>query len=158
MASWYTEQLKDMRWQQKRLQALEAADWKCSKCPSVKELKVHHTFYAPGRAPWEYDLEDLLVLCDPCHRKEHNLPMAAREVARLARRKTIAEVEAQLAARSLVIQQQRDGTIPRTPIEDEIESVQVQIPLAEKSGDKAWLNELMARAIDLNRRRLGMVA
>lgn len=154
----YADLLKDMRWQRKRLLALEAAGWKCSRCPSVKELKVHHTFYAPGRAPWEYNLEDLLVLCDPCHRKEHNLPAAAREIARLAHRAKVAEAEAQLSARALVLQQQRDGTIPRSPIEDEIESVQVQIPLAEKSGDKAWLNELMARAIDLNRRRLGMVA
>ncbi len=67
----YLEQLRDPRWQRKRLEALSAAAWRCSRCQNTRRtLHVHHREYRPVPA-WEYELADLEVLCEPCHRHEH---------------------------------------------------------------------------------------
>lgn len=155
----YLKLLRDPRWQKLRLRALEAAGWKCTKCPdSQKTLHVHHPFYDAGKMPWEYDTSELCVLCDDCHTKEHGIPLSPTLTIAEQRRQDTRDAEAKVIARAAELQRQRNGDIPRTPIEAEIEAVQTQIPLAEKSGDRSWLNRLLARAIDLNRRRLGMVA
>jgi len=68
----YSEQLKHPKWQRKRLEILEAADWKCIRCSSAeKTLHVHHRQYIAGRLPWEYAADDLLALCEDCHAGEH---------------------------------------------------------------------------------------
>ena len=68
----YADLLKDPRWQRKRLEVLEAAGWKCSSCDeSTRELHVHHKRYIKGKMPWEYEWEDLIVLCKPCHDRWH---------------------------------------------------------------------------------------
>ena len=69
----YREQLRDVRWQKLRLEALAAAGWKCRDCGGSDFLNVHHRRYVAGRAPWEYPLDDLKVLCEGCHRKIHGL-------------------------------------------------------------------------------------
>ena len=68
----YSEKLKDPRWQRRRLEKLNASDWKCDKCstPHVT-LHVHHIKYTKGREPWEYADDELRVLCAPCHSAEH---------------------------------------------------------------------------------------
>jgi hypothetical protein len=72
MAIAYRDQLRDPRWQKKRLEALEASGWECSNCgDETKMLHVHHKRYVKGRMAWEYDLEELAVLCEPCHEQEH---------------------------------------------------------------------------------------
>jgi len=63
------EQYKDARWQKKRLEAFEHYNWKCQKCGSVGEgefLHVHHLRYGKGKV-WDAGLDDLSVLCEPCH-------------------------------------------------------------------------------------------
>ncbi len=67
----YSEKLKDPRWQKKRLEILEAADWKCQfppcESPKTETLHVHHRLYLRGRMPWEYAPWCYEVLCDHCH-------------------------------------------------------------------------------------------
>ncbi len=64
----YAEQLRDPRWQKKRLELLEEAAWTCKECgEETKELHVHHMYYKKGLAPWEYPIDALLVLCKDCH-------------------------------------------------------------------------------------------
>lgn len=41
-----------------------------------KETQVHHIYYEPGKKPWEARDEDLMVLCDICHK---GLTLALRE-------------------------------------------------------------------------------
>jgi len=66
----YAEKLRDPRWQRKRLEALESANWECDHCEeSQKTLSVHHKFYVNGREPWDYSIRQLEVLCDDCHRE-----------------------------------------------------------------------------------------
>ena len=70
----YSDLLKDPRWQRKRLEVLEAADWKCKWCGTTeKTLHVHHKVYRRGAKPWEYELSDLECLCDGCHEEITNL-------------------------------------------------------------------------------------
>lgn len=64
----YAELLKDPRWQRKRLEVLNRADFTCQECSDkTKTLHVHHTYYAKGRKPWEYDATELKCLCEDCH-------------------------------------------------------------------------------------------
>lgn len=68
----YSEKLRDPRWQRRRLEKLNASDWKCDKCstPHVT-LHVHHIKYTKGKEPWEYADDELRVLCEVCHSAEH---------------------------------------------------------------------------------------
>lgn len=71
MAS-YREQLKDPRWQKRRLVALERAGWACENCgDKTTTLHVHHKHYIKGRQVWDYPHELLAVLCEACHQQEH---------------------------------------------------------------------------------------
>ena len=70
----YTELFKDVRWQKKRLEVLNANNWECENCgDKEKTLMVHHKFYKKDHLPWEYDSSDLLCLCEDCHNEYHKL-------------------------------------------------------------------------------------
>lgn len=74
----YQELLKDPRWQRKRLEIMERADFACEKChDKTTTLNVHHERYVRGRAPWEYENDELHCLCERCHAQEHGLPTEA---------------------------------------------------------------------------------
>jgi hypothetical protein len=81
----YAEMLLDPRWQRKRLEILEAADWKCSQCGSGdKTLHVHHMHYERGKKPWEYENRALRSLCEDCHFSTQDLQAdIARHIAML---------------------------------------------------------------------------
>lgn len=71
MAKSYAEKLKDPRWQRRRLEVMERAQFKCDRCASAeKSLHVHHRYYRKGAAPWEYCDETLECLCETCHETE----------------------------------------------------------------------------------------
>jgi len=36
-----------------------------------RQLQVHHLFYDPSRQLWEYTNEEIVVLCDSCHKQIH---------------------------------------------------------------------------------------
>ena len=69
----YFDKLKDPRWQRKRLEAMQAAEFRCEWCmDDSTSLNVHHKAYLKGHELWEYDIEQLAVLCEDCHKLEHN--------------------------------------------------------------------------------------
>ena len=73
MAIPYAQKLKDPRWQRKRLEALNRAEFRCEACQDDEStLHVHHKAYFKGREPWEYDVGQLAVLCERCHAHEHD--------------------------------------------------------------------------------------
>ena len=74
---WYSEKLRDPRWQKKRLEIFNRDDWRCMKCgDATSTLHVHHTIeYIHGLEPWDYPNETLLTVCWSCHRKEHDLDL-----------------------------------------------------------------------------------
>jgi len=69
----YKEQLKDPRWQKKRLETFERDNWTCQMCwDKESPLAAHHKLYIKGRMAWEYDKE-IITLCDDCHDRVHML-------------------------------------------------------------------------------------
>ena len=67
----YAEKLKDPRWQIKRSQTINYYGNKCEYCGSTENIHVHHRKYISGLEPWDYDIEDLQLLCADCHEQEH---------------------------------------------------------------------------------------
>jgi len=68
----YKEQLDSPQWQRRRLEKMQAADWKCEVCGDGKEkLHVHHRRYESGFSAWQYRDEDLQCLCATCHQLAH---------------------------------------------------------------------------------------
>lgn len=64
----YAELLKDPRWQKKKAEVLERADYECESCgDKTKTLHAHHRHYEFGKEPWEYMPDDYLCLCEDCH-------------------------------------------------------------------------------------------
>jgi hypothetical protein len=64
----YSELLKDVRWQKRRLELLTAANWSCVKCGyNKRDLQIHHHVYRKGVMPWEYEDHCFSVLCNKCH-------------------------------------------------------------------------------------------
>jgi hypothetical protein len=77
----YSEKLRDPRWQIKRLEAMQRADFECENCGDREStLHVHHNCYFKGRDPWEYDNSQLTVLCESCHQAHHESPTELDEV------------------------------------------------------------------------------
>ena len=72
MPKLYFEKLRDPRWQRKRLEVMQRADFSCESCGTTEvTLNVHHRLYRKGADPWEYALTELACLCEKCHRDEH---------------------------------------------------------------------------------------
>ncbi len=72
-AATYAAKLKDPRWQKKRLEVLQRAEWSCEMCGDAEStLHVHHKQYFKGRDPWEYDEDQLAALCVSCHEVGHD--------------------------------------------------------------------------------------
>lgn len=72
----YSEKLKDPRWQKKRLEILNAANWKCEEVDCGRSdlpLEVHHCQYISGIEPWQYDRDLLIALCKPCHERRQGV-------------------------------------------------------------------------------------
>lgn len=104
----YAEKLKDVRWQKKRMEVLEAANYTCRSCYRGQNdgisMHVHHPVYEKNREPWEYD--DLVAVCDECHAKLEN----AKKLFCAAIAKIRAS-DAEVLARAI------SGTIERLPDE-----------------------------------------
>jgi len=77
----YTDDLKDGRWQRKRLEIFERDKFECLKCHEPHQISVHHLYYEKGKKPWEYDNESLVTLCDKCHKEAQELLKAAGIIA-----------------------------------------------------------------------------
>ena len=68
----YQEQLKDPRWQMKRLEILKRDNCTCKLCLSNKKtLHIHHKTYKGFI--WEVDNKQLITLCKDCHEIVHNI-------------------------------------------------------------------------------------
>ncbi len=76
MSEAYKQLLKDKRWQMRRLYLFERDGWDCTNpnCPDLNAfLQVHHLRYCHGLLPWEYPDEDLVTLCETCHKAAHKI-------------------------------------------------------------------------------------
>lgn len=67
----FFEQYKDPRWQKKRLKIMERDEFMCISCQdSDNTLNVHHrVLYRKDTKPWEYEDDELITLCEDCHKE-----------------------------------------------------------------------------------------
>lgn len=70
---YYNRLLEDKRWKEFRLKVLSERGDKCECCGGTDVLQIHHTFYIRGKMPWEYNIDDMRVLCKKCHKRIHNI-------------------------------------------------------------------------------------
>ena len=70
---YYKHLLKDKRWKEFRLKVMSERGSKCECCGGTDILQIHHTFYVSGKMPWEYNIDDVRVLCKKCHQRIHNI-------------------------------------------------------------------------------------
>jgi 5-methylcytosine-specific restriction endonuclease McrA len=75
----YNEYLKSAHWYNTKEEALKRSCRKCEICQNESELHVHHLTYK--NIGYE-KREDLIVLCEPCHTKEHKHPFVVGFMAR----------------------------------------------------------------------------
>jgi len=67
----YSEKLKDVRWQKRRLEILERDEWTCQVCGATTgSMHVHHMYYEPGVEPWDHPSPSMITLCEDCHAAE----------------------------------------------------------------------------------------
>lgn len=72
--SQYSSQLRSPEWQKRRLQIMEMAGFKCQRCDEeAKELNVHHIKYRKGADVWDYPNDQLVCLCNQCHKDTHDV-------------------------------------------------------------------------------------
>ena len=70
---YYNRLLEDERWKEFRLKVMSERGNKCECCGGTDILQIHHTFYISGKMPWEYDINDMRVLCRTCHQRIHDI-------------------------------------------------------------------------------------
>lgn len=70
----YANNLNHPLWKQKREEVFDHYGRICMTpgCGSTTYLEVHHKSYASNKMPWEYPMENFKVLCEKCHKKNHN--------------------------------------------------------------------------------------
>lgn len=83
----YSEKLKDPRWAAFRQHAIEFYGCECSNCSGNDTaqgdgIHVHHKRYIRDREPWEYDLDDVSVICGTCHDRIHACETKWRDMIR----------------------------------------------------------------------------
>lgn len=74
MSNDYFASYQNPLWQKKRLENLQLANYQCVNCGEKdSQLHVHHKQYFKGRNPWEYENNQLEVLCESCHKEAHKV-------------------------------------------------------------------------------------
>ena len=68
----YVEYLKSNEWLIIRQLKIKQADKKCEYCGSRRRLRIHHLTYKHIYNEF-YHLEDLIVVCDACHKAIHHI-------------------------------------------------------------------------------------
>lgn len=72
---------RDPRWQRKRLEVMNAANFTCQECKATDvTLNVHHKIYHKGHDPWDYKDKELVCLCERCHECWHMLKGYANQL------------------------------------------------------------------------------
>lgn len=76
----YNELLISPEWEARRSEILKKDEFKCRRCKKKQydkgiytRLNVHHLRYVIGKLPWQYPDEELITLCESCHKTEHQI-------------------------------------------------------------------------------------
>lgn len=89
LREWYRQKyLKTLWWEERRVRALELSTFQCECCHSGGGLHVHHLTY---HHLFDEKDEDLMVLCNGCHRQAHDdkFERETRKMTPVERKKAI---------------------------------------------------------------------
>ena len=75
----YQRLLKTNEWKEFRCKVLIEKKAYCHQCGNRKKLQVHHLRYYPNTLPWEYNMDDVVLLCDECHTNVHTNGLVLNE-------------------------------------------------------------------------------
>ena len=83
----YAEKLKDPKWSEFRHEVLSFYGDECTSCGGNDTtlgdgIHVHHKRYIRDREPWEYDMDDVTVICGTCHKEIHACETKWRDMIR----------------------------------------------------------------------------
>lgn len=68
----YARLLSEPEWNTFRNAVFANKEKACQVCRRTdKVLQVHHIFYEQDRKPWEYEMDEVMLLCEDCHRGMH---------------------------------------------------------------------------------------
>ncbi len=72
----YAQKLLDPRWSEFRNEfisrhTVEGDPPNCASCGESGAVQIHHRRYHRGREPWEYEDNDLVLICNECHERVH---------------------------------------------------------------------------------------
>lgn len=68
----YRDKLNSQEWRSFAAEEKQKQGGYCRACKRADvALQVHHIFYESGREPWHYKSDELVVLCDGCHKELH---------------------------------------------------------------------------------------
>lgn len=139
----YQEQLRDPRWQKKRLEVLERAGFACEECSNAtKELQVHHRYYNRGAMAWEYGFEVLRCLCVDCHKRRTELDKFLKIALG-----NIGFVQAEVVLRAV-----RKLARPRPLYRlEDLEAIRTQLKEADETKDHDKAVELIEQYVSLSR-------
>ena len=77
METEYKKLLLNPKLQKKRLEILQIDNFSCVVCgngiDTYTKVHVHHLSYRKGCIPLEFDINDMIVLCQKCHQRNHNI-------------------------------------------------------------------------------------
>lgn len=69
----YKEKLQSQEWRDFSRAAKENANYACQMYKRGKvRLNLHHLFYDLNKEPWEYEPQDVVVICEGCHNEIHD--------------------------------------------------------------------------------------
>ena len=83
----YAQKLRDPRWEEFRQRAFGYHGNACVTCGGEDKERgdhhhIHHKRYFKDREPWEYDMDDVTVLCRECHEDIHRCETKWRNMIR----------------------------------------------------------------------------
>lgn len=66
----YKDQLRNPKWQKKRLEIMQRDKFTCQICLDTEEtLNIHHKSYDKNKKAWEYGNDRLITVCESCHKE-----------------------------------------------------------------------------------------
>lgn len=148
----YYEYIHSEAWSKRRLEVLRRDRFRCQMCGTAKNLRVHHINYE--HLGTDAELDDLITLCDTCHKKVHEEDIRKKQAAKAEALKLKAQRHERLliVALRVLSESSRD---PDNPTPQEVTSAwdrynkvceaimqSPEIALSARECAKIWLEAL----------------
>jgi hypothetical protein len=93
----YSQKLRTPEWREFRERVFAHYPRVCFDCANdpedTEKMEVHHRRYFWGREPWEYEMEDVRIVCRACHDEIHKCEDAWRNIIRALPPWVVSEVQ-----------------------------------------------------------------